>query len=265
MMSFLSKKKFCNCKSDFKKTSLRAYPEHALFISRKKKFLCSKRMSSFLLSAVEGSMTIEATIAIPLFLFAILNLLSIILLFGEYSSNLADMHQRAKLLSVHAHVAEEGQKVGNDLIIQTKVQRLKPVVSLMGFSPSQTIVNCRIRKWTGYDVTKQEGMIDKDEWVYITPYGESYHMSVSCRYLSLKIHSAMTEEIKNLRNKSGEIYRVCESCKAGGLSGICFYTEYGNRYHTSLLCSGLKRTIETVRISEVGNRHACSFCTEKGE
>ena len=260
MMSFLNKSFICNPLTKHKKTSLQRCPENEKVNSRFEKFLCSKRMSTFLFSSHEGSMTVEAAAAIPVFLFAILNLLSIILMFGEYSTNLADMHQRAKMLSVHAHVREAGQDVNNDLIIQTKVIKLEPVIPIMGFKTKRAIVNCRMRKWTGFDVmginTEEVG----EEWVYITPYGESYHRSRDCRYLSLKVKAATTDEIIGYRNKSGEKYYPCGSCGDTGRSGICFYTEYGNRYHIMPNCSALKRTVRTVRISEVGSRHACSYC-----
>lgn len=259
MMSFLNRTPICNTKTKHKKTSLQS-PVIEKVISRFIKFLCSKRMSSFLFSSQEGSMTVEAAAAIPVFLFAILNLLSIILMFGEYSTNLADMHQRAKTLSVHAHVLEEGQNVNNDLIIQTKVINLEPLISVMGFETKKTIVNCRMRKWTGYDVSGSGQSEEGEEWVYITPYGESYHRSRDCRYLSLKIKAVTIEEISSLRNKSGGIYYSCGTCGNGRGTGICFYTEYGNRYHVMPNCSALKRTIRTVRLSEVGNRHACSYC-----
>lgn len=264
MMSFLNKSFICNPTIKHKKTSLQRCPGNVKKNSRFEKFLCSKRMSSFLFSSQEGSMTVEATVAIPVFLFAILNLLSIILMFGEYSTNLADMHQRAKLLSVHAHVQEAGQDVNNDLIIQTKVLKLEPVVPVMGFETKRTIVNCRMRKWTGYDVTGGNEEETGEEWVYITPYGESYHRSRDCRYLNLKIHAASIEQIMDYRNKSGEKYYPCESCGNRTRTGICFYTEYGNRYHLTPSCSALKRTVRTVRLSEVGSRHACSYCGGNG-
>ena len=262
MMSFLSSRSFsvCSNKSGLEKSSLQAYPKKVSCKSRNHKKLLSKRMSSFLLSDREGSMTVEASIAIPVFLFAILNLLSIILLFGEYSSNLADMHQRAMTLAVHAHILEEGQDVNNDLIILTKAQELKPFFSFMGFDTARTIVNCRVRKWTGYDVLSMQEMGTEEEWVYVTPGGEAYHRNRNCSYLNPKVMSAPTAEINNYRNEDGERYRICSVCKDRMVTGICFYTEYGNRFHTTLRCSSLKRTIESIKISEVGNRHECSKC-----
>lgn len=264
MMSFLSKLFICNKLTKHQKTSLQSCPYNKKSTSRNVKFPCSKRMSSFLFSSHEGSMTVEAAAAIPVFLFAILNLLSIILMFGEYSTNLADMHQRAKTLSVHAHVIEAAQDVDNDLIIQTKVLKLEPMIPFMGFGTNRTIVNCRMRKWTGYDVTGNDGTSVEEEWVYITPFGESYHRSRDCRYLNLKIHAALIQEITFYRNKSGEKYYACESCGTNSTTGICFYTEYGNRYHVMPNCSALKRTVRTVRLSEVGSRHACSYCGGNG-
>lgn len=262
MMSFLSSRNFLKCsnESDLVKSSLQAYPKKVSYKSRNHKKLLSKRMSSFLLSDREGSMTVEASIAIPVFLFAILNLLSIILLFGEYSSNLADMHQKAITLAVHAHILEEGQDVNNDLIMLTKAQKLEPFFSFMGFDTARTIVNCRVRKWTGFDVLSTQEISIEEERVYVTPGGEAYHRNRNCSYLNSKVLSAPTAEIEEYRNSDGERYRICSVCKDNVLTGICFYTEYGNRFHTTLKCSSLKRTIESVKLSEVGNRHACSKC-----
>ena len=267
MMSFLNYSIYrsCNSKPLLEKTSLQAYPKKSNCNSRKSKYLYSKRMSSFLLSNMEGSMTVEASIAIPVFLFAMINLLSVILLFGEYSSNLADMHRKAKELSVHAHILEDNQNVGDDWIVLTKIQPLEPIIPVMGFSKAKTIVNCRIRKWTGYDVINAVTGDSEEEWVYITPTGGSYHRNHNCSYLNPKIMSAVSSQIGQYRNNDGEIYRQCESCKDSTLTGICFYTEYGNHYHSTLKCSGLKRTIISVPLTEVGNRDLCNKCKIQGE
>ena len=39
-----------------------------------------------------------------------------------------------------------------------------------------------------------------------------------------------------------------------------FITDQGNRFHYDLNCSGIKRTIYMIRLSEVGNRKQCSRC-----
>ncbi len=119
---------------------------------------------------------------------------------------------------------------------------------------SQTAVS---RKWIG---DKDFGKEDEDsEWVYVTPTGSAYHSSTSCHYLDLSIRSVEQFYVGALRNKDGHIYYPCEVCGSKN-TGNCFVTDYGEVYHKSLLCSGLKRTIYMVRLSEVGNRHACSKC-----
>lgn len=256
---------FCNNKPLLEKTSLQAYPKKCSSKSRNSIYSYSKRMSSFLLSDREGSMTVEACVAIPVFLFAMINLLSIILLFGEYSSNLADMHRKGKELAVHAHILNDEGNVENDLVILTKVQVLEPIIPILGFDTARTLVNCRIRKWTGYDVMNSSVTNEEEEWVYITPTGSAYHKDPNCSYLNPKIYSAVSSKIGGYRNESGEIYRQCESCRDITLTGICFYTEYGNRYHSTLKCSGLKRTIYSVLLSEVEGRHLCSKCAARGD
>jgi len=265
MMSFLIYRiyQLCSNKPLLEKTSLQAYPKKCSNDSRNSIYLYSKRMSSFLLSDMKGSMTVEASVAIPIFLFAMVNLLSIILQFGEYTSSLADMHRRAKELAVHAHILEE-REVGNDWIILTEENVLEPMIPIMGFDSAKTIINCRVRKWTGYDVSNVAMTIEEEEWVYITPSGSAYHKNPGCNYLSPRIYSASYSEIEKYRNVSGEIYRPCESCKEITLTGICFYTEYGNRYHTTLKCSGLKRKVYSVRLSEIEGRHPCSKCLGEG-
>ena len=223
-----------------------------------------KRVSPFLLSENEGSLTVEASIVFPFFLFAVINILSIILSFGEYSQNLYRLHQQGKELALAAHMTEAGINVNNDMIMLTQVQRLEPAISIIGFEPAKTIVLCRTRKWTGYDVLQEGVQEETEEWVYITPHGTRYHRDRDCSHLRVTIKCTGYDEIRSLRNEDGSRYTACEMCARNGSITVVFYTPQGNRYHNSLQCSGLKRSVENVPISEVGSRSACSTCA-RGE
>ncbi len=115
------------------------------------------------------------------------------------------------------------------------------------------------RKWIG-DISLVGGSPGgEDAWVYITPRGSAYHLTTECSYLDLSIRAVSRRSLRTLRSANGSIYHACESCGSGG-GGTVFITDYGERYHTSLACSGLKRTIYMVRLSEVGGRHLCAKC-----
>lgn len=117
----------------------------------------------------------------------------------------------------------------------------------------------KTRKWTGY--RGESNGTETDRFVYVTPTGHAYHESMDCAYLDLSIQSVSYPAVENLRNANGERYDKCENC--GKADGAVYITSYGNRYHSSLTCSGLKRTVYLIRISEAQGYHACQKCAGK--
>lgn len=117
------------------------------------------------------------------------------------------------------------------------------------------------RKWTGWhvvDVQKQ-----KDKLVYITMYGEVYHMRKSCPYLALSIQKVERIYIPILRNVDGSKYKECSMCKKEDKGEVFIYvTTYGGKYHYSVGCSGLKRTIYQKSLSEVEGMKSCTKCSK---
>lgn len=116
----------------------------------------------------------------------------------------------------------------------------------------------QIRAWTGYQpLGMEEG--EKDI-VYVTDYGSVYHEDYHCRYLQLTIRYVPESRLSGLRNQDGGIYYPCEKCvHADTMAGV-YVTEYGNKYHNSLECSGLKRSVRAVKKSEVMGKGACGKC-----
>lgn len=117
----------------------------------------------------------------------------------------------------------------------------------------------RVKGWTGY-VAGAEGS-ETQEVVYVTDYGLVYHKSMNCTYLELSIQAVSASDIENLRNESGGKYHPCESCGEKIVTGgRVFITNYGDRYHTSLDCSKVKRNIYAVPLDEVYGLGGCSKC-----
>lgn len=155
---------------------------------------------------------------------------------------------------------EKQQEKGQDVVDVTLSYRIRPYFGIMGFQDFSMSNRCQVKAWTGYvqPVEDRDGS-NEDELVYITENGSVYHKSRQCSYLNLSIQEVNTSQLEMLRNADGGKYYACERCR-GGKQEIVFLTEDGTRYHTSLMCSGLKRTIYVVRRSEAGGRSACSRC-----
>lgn len=96
---------------------------------------------------------------------------------------------------------------------------------------------------------------DEDRYVYVTDNREVYHDSRSCTHLNLSIYKA---PVKYAQNNG---YTPCEFC--GNRCGNTVYvTEEGGRYHSTDTCSGLKRTVYRVKLKDVSGLPGCSRCVE---
>lgn len=289
---------------------------HLVFprIKKRRKRNCKsfalKRISSVISITHEGSLTIEAALIIPVFLFAIAAVLSFTDILRLQMKTDSAMAQCAKELAVYGYagerilgeVADDMSFPAETLFSETHVRNR--VISELGedylawspaegsgaihFLGSRIMENDRIelraayyvtpffvlspksgfltgtcvvaRAFTGYDNLSAVNDTDREELVYITPEGTAYHKSRGCHYLDLSIEKVFLEDISGIRNKDGGIYYGCPLCKGAGNGTTVFVTSYGNRYHRDVLCSGLKRTVEMVPISETGVRHPCSKC-----
>lgn len=123
----------------------------------------------------------------------------------------------------------------------------------------------RVRTWTGrdgiYGADGSAGTGADEKTVYVAVTGTVYHVDPDCTHLKLSIREVNAQTVGELRNKSGEKYHACERCPTGS-GGTVYITGEGNRYHSSLSCSGLKRTVEEVRQGDCDLR-PCSKCAGK--
>ncbi|MDO4292304.1 MAG: hypothetical protein Q4C65_03635 [Eubacteriales bacterium] len=198
-------------------------------------------------------MTVEAALVLPLFLFAAVNLLSLLLMFSSYSAREAGLHQTGRQLSMLGY----GQESGEREVRLMYINRISAPFSVAAFGGGYTVNGCVMYKWIGYELgqTGEEEQRREEELVYITSSGEAYHRERGCQYLNPSIRM-----VERSQAKEDGRYTPCLAC--GGNSSLVYVTEGGSRYHSTVGCSGLKRTIESVTLPEAEGRgyHACPGC-----
>ena len=114
-------------------------------------------------------------------------------------------------------------------------------------------------RWCGYiNGLNSNSMLF--EYVYMTKNGKVYHRSRECSHIRLHINVVDGSNIKNVRNEMGEKYKKCTYCKPKLTDSKLYVTTDGNKYHNTLSCSGLKRTVIRVRLSQLKNVEPCSRC-----
>lgn len=256
----------------------------------------------------QASMTVEAAFVLPFFMFAFLNIISILEIYRVQSNISAAVHMASKEMAAGAYEYKAvfkgdagkleslglsygyasgrvGKILGKKYLNSSPIKggalgiawhhssvlekddcidliasyTVKPPVAAVGFGGFDMYNRAFVRAWTGYDNAAESGAGD-EELVYITPDGTVYHQSIACAYLKLSIAAAGKADLENIRNNSGAKYYSCEECGSKERSKV-YITTYGARYHSSLQCSKLKRTILAVPLSETGGRKACAKCS----
>ncbi|RKM61521.1 hypothetical protein D6856_04775 [Butyrivibrio sp. XB500-5] len=264
--------------------------------------------------SLTASMTVESSIALPLFIFFFANILVMFNIIKVQTDLEAALHQagnRICLISydekeaaqtivkdtgaidfatgvasifyakelVHEYLGEGIDKscvtdgfsgmsfrnsrimAGNDIVDIVVDYKVHPLISLIGFKEFPVEGRYYGHAWTGYDITGEGGSErSEEEMVYVTEHGEVYHRNINCKHLKLNVHTINYESVKNARNADRGKYYACEYCAKRISAGSVFITDYGDRYHSSVSCPGLKRKIYTIPISEVGGRRPCSSC-----
>lgn len=98
-----------------------------------------------------------------------------------------------------------------------------------------------------------------DPIVYVAKNGRVYHTDLSCSHICLTISGGAVEQIMNHSRLD-----ACEKCVHKNERPFQLYiTAFGDCYHSSLNCSGLKRSVKAVQLSELGNMRMCSRCASR--
>lgn len=114
--------------------------------------------------------------------------------------------------------------------------------------------------WNGYEVSSGEAEEKILQIVYVTENASVYHLSRDCTHLRLSVREIPAEQIEWVRNQDGRRYRPCEKCSRGETAGTFYIAAEGDCYHYSRGCSGLRRTVYAVNLTEAADLRPCSRC-----
>lgn len=219
----------------------------------------AKRTFSFSPYFIEGSMCMEAAISFSFFLIFFSNVLSLIFVYNSYMKKLEELQEKGKKTAIYSYGLKSLYE--QQLIRLTDKVEVKNSFSVLSFQEEKISVNCVVKPWTGY----QEGLSTiedhQEEMVYMTEQGSVFHRDRGCTHLSLSIQLISGEDSRIKLKK----YTACENCileeEQGEHFNLAFYiTNYGERYHRTINCKSLKRTVKCIPLSQVKGVPECTKC-----
>ena len=160
-----------------------------------------------------------------------------------------------KGIKVYASVSGEEVYLKAEYILKMPVPFFSGIRFQRNTATKRRIFSGYVKHWGEYEDSED------NQIVYVAENGVVYHKSATCSHICLKItgNAAIKEILQSSK------YNACEKCihnngnNSGNLSAL-FVTAYGDCYHSTLGCSGLKRTIRAVRLKEVKGLRPCSRC-----
>ena len=208
-----------------------------------------------------GSLTVEASLAVPLFFICMIVLICMTDMYGRYVQQLVRLQEQAERAGAAAAAA--GSTAVIDLSVPVEWEM--PGFGIFG-GHVRIACRARVRPWSGRDPSRggREGT-QADRLVYVTEHGQVYHTDASCTHIDLSLHAVSSASLPGLRNTGGGHYHACEKCVgSGGMQGTVYITDDGDCYHNAAGCSGLKRSVHLVTEAEAGGMRICSRCAARG-
>lgn len=203
----------------------------------------------------KASLTVEAALVFPVFLFAVLALIYIIMWFYTAENVQCELVQSARIMS--GAISSE-DKADINLVRNYNVKINAPILSLISIKAVQRV---NARAFTGISSISD---YEDDPIVYITGHGSVYHRQISCSYIKINVRGVNISVIDSMRNANREKYKPCEKCarqaESEGYNGTVYISEYGNRYHINRQCKAIARNVMAIRLSQVEDRRPCSKC-----
>ncbi len=159
---------------------------------------------------------------------------------------------------------KEGDRIRLVLTYQAK-----PKYSLITLPFTFFVQKAVVRGWTGAKGSANGAAVrdaadSSNRTVYVTDSGTVYHTDPNCSHLKVTVIPTTEEGLTSARNKSGSKYKKCPHCgRSGAVGGQYYIDPYGERWHTSLSCPSLKRSVNTVTLDACEHLRECADCKKR--
>lgn len=247
---------------------------------------------------VSAGMTVEASMALPLFLFFFLHLMGcveMIRLHGKLTFALWDVGKR---LTVYGAVAEEAEVdlpdigvsylyvekcltglLGKEYLDESPLAYGRKGLNFLASEYNEDVVDIALtyevqpkvtifpfsysrmgNRFLGKTWSGYDVTGEEERYVYITLYGEVWHSKPDCTHIYIDIKLASRKNIETMQNDVGDYYRLCELCEEEQWRDVVYYTPQGDCYHKIKECSALIRYVRAIEWNANIPYRACSRC-----
>lgn len=218
---------------------------------------------------LRASLTVEASLALPVFIFAMTLLMMPFKVMNEERVRIAELD--AKTQAASKMITDGGAEgisgmiadmaLDDNDVIQIRgrvVKSQKSTGFLTGRTFDQEVVSAR-RAWVGRNGKAEPGGDDTEEdddpYVWICEDSDVYH-SATC------FHIFKDFSITTVADAKSSGCSACDRCAKGAASGAAYVLPGMNKYHTSTSCSAMNWKAARVKKSEAEaqGRHPCAHC-----
>lgn len=276
------KNKKCNCKPNTNvlcrkwfvnlsklATSLQAIPRYEImkkFVFVHRKDVSEKRVSHIISLQSKGSITLEAGIAIPIFLFFVVSLLSIIPIIGFQSNLQAAMHQTAREVAMYGYAYD---KIGEDKV---EFNGITSAVWTTLFLKNKVIKAYGVDYWNHLPIALDNLSFSK------TSIMEEEQIDLVLTYSAKPLMNRMPvlgiPLVNRCRVRAWTGYdNANQNPNANEQETYVYITDSGTVYHLTSNCSYLDLSIEGVKTTQIealrngngGRYYPCELCGKKNQ
>ena len=211
-------------------------------------------------AAAKASLTVEAALALPLFMMTLVVLFVFLGLFGRLSEENLKRSNEARKLAMYGSMAGDTGPEWIDLCTPVSVPLPFGIASR---SAAKLPVRARVRRWIGY--TGGFGTGDTASGgqgsgtYFITDNEEVYHTEADCTHLDLTIIETTAAEVGKLRNAYGKRYKKCPGFPKN-YTGTVYVTAKGDYCYPDTARGSLTRHVHIVSADELGSLPLCERC-----